>query len=151
MSKQHSKSILATDGDDSFIFNITERAHSLGLHGGNDVVIDRSFADDRIFGGDGDDIIVTTAGHDTIAGTRGGDLITVQANQYSEQVVVGGEIIIERHGFNVTVRGGRGHDVLTVDHSKGYTMQTDLDGTVHIDTPKDEHITAHGIEEFHFV
>jgi len=140
-----------TAGDDAFIFAWTDHARILHLRSGDDIVVDKSFADDQVFGGAGDDIIVSTAGHDTLRGNSGDDHITVQPNQYVVAVMGDTGTEYEYHGYSVEVRGGIGHDVLTIEHSSGYSMTTDHRGRVHIDTPLDEHIIARGIEEFQFI
>jgi Ca2+-binding RTX toxin-like protein len=114
--------------------------------GGDDTIIDKSFAYNQIYSGAGDDFIFSSTGYAWIYANSGNDTILVQSNTYTNP----GEDNYP-FGYRVHVNGGTGKDILVIEHSEGHHEWVDNHQATHITLANGEHITAINVEEFHYV
>jgi hypothetical protein len=147
---------MKSNESDYVVFNWFDRTKSIHTGAGDDSILDNSAASDSLYSGRGDDFIFTSAGRTRIHAGSGDDDIVVQANTYTVQGFIrnpdGTKFLVQyEQGYNVSVNGGPGHDVLTIEHSAGHRSWTDEDGSTHITMDNGESIVAKDIEEFHFV
>jgi Ca2+-binding RTX toxin-like protein len=142
---------------DRFVFDDDDDRLDLVIAGeGDDFVSDGNddshWSNDVFCGQQGNDTLISTEGNDVLRGGRGDDVLQVRLSFYDPANVQFPPPGIEHGqvGFDVEAFGGRGHDVLIISNSDGYTLEEQGDVTI-IHSVYGGTVTVHGVEEFQFV
>lgn len=143
--------------DDRFVFDDDcDRFDFVAAGGGADFISDGSddnyWSDDAFHGQRGNDTLISTEGNDVLRGGHGDDTFEVRLNWYDPADLQFPPPDIEHGqvGFEVEVYGGRGHDVLTITNSEGYTLEQRGDDVI-IHSVYGGTVTVHDVEEFQFL
>jgi len=143
--------------NDHFFFTDTDTFDFVSAGGGNDVISDvkdgKFWSDDVYRGQAGNDTLTSTGGYDILRGGCGNDVFKVTATGYDRAAVPGTWEITagsDVTGFDVEVFGVRGHDLLIIKNSEGYSIEQH-GGAEIIHTAFGGTITVRGVEEIHFL
>lgn len=145
-----------SDDSDTFIFRRNlDNVDEVHAGAGDDVIADgrgrKHWSDDYYYGEDGNDHLISRSGNDYLDGGSGDDTFTVRTSRFNAGAVIGAPAgPADWRGFDVTVVGGCGHDVLTISNSRGSMLEV-VDDVTYIHTRFGGLITVTGVEEFHFV
>jgi Ca2+-binding RTX toxin-like protein len=146
-----------TNKRDVFVFNSDYDDFDFVAAGkGRDLISDGRddgyWSSDEFYGQRGNDMLISRDGDDLLYGGRGQDTIIVHANWYdpAEMQFHPDGVKHEKIGFNVTVFGGRGHDVFEMNQSDIVSVEHFEDKSI-IHTAHNGSVTVYGVEEFHFL
>ena len=141
-----------TDEDDYFVFGPYTKDH-VWAGNGNDIIEDKTskyWTSDIFHGQAGNDVLISRNGNDKLYGGIGNDNMKVEVSFHSANSDDCYHIP-HQTGFNVSVHGGKGHDVLEILNSIGSILTDNGNGSYDIETRYHGHITATNIEEIVFL
>jgi Ca2+-binding RTX toxin-like protein len=142
---------------DTFVFNDDYDDFDFVKAGrGNDLISDGKndgyWSSDEFYGQRGDDTLISNDGDDLLKGGRGDDTFIVDPGWFdpAEMQFHAPGTEHAKIGFQVTIFGGRGHDVLEMSEADARSVEYKEDVAI-IHTGHHGTITVHGVEEFHFL